>query len=325
MATPSTTDSEDSPSAPLVSCFVTGTELATRRPLLALVPLLSGLLSLDQLERAARADTAFQLNFALPVPLADLWTFLDAPTREGVTVFGYSARTVQRQPELLGRALLVAGGALLLLGLLTAVYLGAIDDALAGRRSEHLANLRQHAPVTLAFAALQFLGLLVLLGIGTLGTGTGSIRGSAGPLVLALLGGIVGLYLLTPGVYVGVAARLGPRTAFDRGIDVALTSEYLAFALCHALAVTAVSVPLSAIGFAGGLGSLVFVALVAAPVGLVLNGATMAFVRSQVDGGVESPEGLGEGPPPAPAARPPSDGADRDPDSPLDSGPDTEG
>jgi hypothetical protein len=214
-----------------------------------------------------------------------------------VTVFGYSAGAVQRRPELLATAVLVAGGTLLLVGLLTAIYLGAVDDALVGRRSDHIDNLRRHAPVTLAFAAMQFLGLFVLLGVGMLGTGAGSIRGSASLLLLAIIAGMAGLYLLTPGVYAGVTADLGPRTAFERGVDIALTYDYLTFALSHALAVAVVSVPLSALGFAGGLWSLVFVAVIAAPVALALNAATMAFVHDRL--GVASTGGGTDDPTPA--------------------------
>lgn len=279
MATPSTTDSS-SPRTPSISAaFSAGADIAARRPLLALVPFLAALVSIEQFERAARADTAFQLNFGLPTPVAGLWTFLNAPSPDGVTVFGYSVRAVRAQPELLATGLLLGGGGLLLVGLVTAVYLGAIDDALAGRATDHGENLRRHAPVTLAFAVLQFLGLLVLVGVGVALLSAGSPGTGAAILVPAVIGGAIGLYLLTPGIYVGVAADLGPRAALARGVGIALTADYLLFALAHAVVVAAVSLPLSAIGYSAGLPSLLLVAALAAPVGLALNAATMAFVR----------------------------------------------
>jgi hypothetical protein len=306
MATPSTTDSSEPRTPSISAAFSAGADIAARQPLLALVPFLAGLLSIDQFERAARADTAFQLNFGLPAPVAGLWTFLDAPSPDGVTVFGHSGRTIQSQPELLATGFVLGGGGMLLVGLLTAVYLGAIDDALAGRATDHVDNLRRHAPVTLAFAALQFLGLLVLVSIGFALLGAGSPGVGAVLLVPAILGGFIGLYLLTPGVYVGVAADLGPRTAFARGVDIALTADYLLFALAHAVVVAAASLPLSAIGYAAGLPSLLLVAALAAPVGLALNAATMAFVRRQSRGVVgpdDVPEMPGDGDAPTPAVQ----------------------
>jgi hypothetical protein len=304
MATPSTTDSSEPRTPSITAAFSAGADIAARRPLLALVPFLAGLLSIEQFERAARADTAFQLNFGFPSPVAGLWTFLNAPSPDGVTVFGYSGRAVRNQPELLATGFLLGGGGILLVGLLTAVYLGAIDDALANRATDHGDNLSRHAPVTLAFAVLQFLGLFVLVGVGFALLGAGSPGAGAVFLIPAIIGGMIALYLLTPGVYVGVAADLGPRAAFARGIAFALTADYLVFALAHAVVVAVVSVPLSAIGYAAGLPSLLLAAALAAPVGLALNAATMAFVRRQaadVGGpdGIPGPPGDGEGPTPA--------------------------
>lgn len=298
MTTPSTADDPGESGGPLMAAFAAGIAVTARRPLLALVPLLGGLTSTGQFERAARADTAFQVNFGLPAPVAGLWTFLDAPSPDGLTAFGTPLGAIRGQPELLATAVLVAVAGLLLVGLLTAVYLGAIDDVLAGRAPDHRDNLRRHAPVTLAFAALELLGLLalVLATLGVLGVG----RSRAAVLVVPLvLGGLVALYLLTPGVYVGVAADLAPVPAFRRGLDIALTGTYLLFALAHAAVVAAVSVPLSAVAFSAGRPSLLLGGLVAAPVGLALNAATMALVRRRA--GFRNPGVAGptEGPEPA--------------------------
>ena len=277
MTTPSTVDGTDDRGGSLTAAFAAGVAVTARRPLLALVPLLAGLTSTGQFERAARADTAFQVNFGLPAPVAGLWTFLNAPSRDGLTAFGTPLGTVRDQPELLATAVLVAVVGLLLVGLLTAVYLGAIDDVLAGRGTDHRDNLRRHAPVTLAFAALELLGI-VAVAFGVLGAG----RPRAPVLLVPVfLGALVALYLLTPGVYVGVAADLAPLAAFRRGLDIALTGAYLLFALAHAAVVAAVSVPLSALAFSAGLPSLLLGALAAAPAGLALNAATMALVRRQ--------------------------------------------
>lgn len=280
MTTPSTVDGTDDRGGSLTAAFAAGVAVAARRPLLALVPLLAGLTSTGQFERAARADTAFQVNFGLPAPVAGLWTFLNAPSRAGLTAFGTPLGTVGDQPALLATAVLVTVAGLLLVGLLMAVYLGAIDDVLAGRGTDHRDNLRRHAPVTLAFAALELLGLLGFVAVvfGVLGAGR-----PRAPVLLVpvVLGTLVAVYLLTPGVYVGVAADLAPPPAFRRGLDIALTGAYLLFALAHAAAVAAVSVPLSALAFSAGLPSLLLGALVAAPAGLALNAATMALVRRQ--------------------------------------------
>jgi hypothetical protein len=296
MTTPSTVDGTDDRDGSLSAAFAAGAAVTARRPLLALVPLLAGLTSTGQFERAARADTAFQVNFGFPAPVAGLWTFLDAPSRDGLTAFGTPLGTVRDQPELLATAVLAAVAGLLLVGLLTAVYLGAIDDVLAGRETDHRDNLRRHAPVTLAFAALELLGLLALVAV-TLGvSGAGRPRPPV-LLVPVVLGALVALYLLTPGVYVGVAADLAPLAAFRRGLDIALTGAYLLFALAHAAVVAAVSVPLSALAFSAGLPSLLLGAVLTAPAGLALNAATMALVRRQAgheNTGLQEPtEGTG--------------------------------
>ncbi|WP_276257583.1 hypothetical protein [Haloglomus litoreum] len=283
MSTPSTTDTDTGgrPAPSTTSYFSRGVEVAAGRPWLALAPLVAGLLSLDQLERAARADVTMQINFGLPTPVAGVWTFLNAPTESGVSVFGYSSTAVANRPELLLTGVGVAGGSLLLVGLLTAVYLGSIDDALAGQSSDPLDNLRRYAPVTLVFAALQFCFLLVLLvlGGGVLAARTGAAAALFVPVFIAAL---VGYYLLAPGVYVGVAADLDVVPAFRRGARVALTADYVVFALAYAALVAVCSVPLSSFAFTAGLPTILATALVAAPVGLALNAATMAFVRYRV-------------------------------------------
>lgn len=312
MATPSTTDGEHRRRPGIVAQFTAGAGVAARRPLLALVPLVAGLLSVGRLERAARADVTFQLNFGFPAPVADLWTFLNAPSESGVSVFGYSGRALRTQPELLLVGLATAAVTLLFLGLLTAVYLGAVDDALAGRTSDHRANLRRHAPVTVAFAAIQFVGLLAFSVVGLVFVGPGRITDAGGLLfLLVFLVSIAGYYLLTPGVYAGVAAGLDPLPAFERGFDIALTPAYLVFALAHVFVVVAVSVPLSALAFSSGLPSLLLVAAVAAPIGLWLNAATMALVRSRLDGVATPGGGPDHEPAPVPAVRRLDDGDGR--------------
>lgn len=285
MSTPSTTDTNaDGRSAPsTTSHFSRGADVVGQRPWLALVPLVAGLLSLDQLERAARADVTMQINFGLPTPVAGVWTFLNAPTESGVSVFGYPGGAVANRPGLLLTGIGVGGGSLLLVGLLTAVYLGSIDDALAGRETDPVENLRRYAPVTLVFAALQFCFLLALLVIGGGILAAGTVSGAAAALfVPVFVVALVGYYLLAPGVYVGVAADLDPVPAFRRGARVALSADYVVFALAYAALVAVCSVPLSSFAFTAGLPTILATALVAAPLGLALNAATMAFVRHRV-------------------------------------------
>jgi hypothetical protein len=310
MSTPSSTDTstDDRRGPSTTSHFSRGFEVAASRPWLAVVPLVAGLLSLDQLERAARADVTIQINFGLPTPVAGVWTFLNAPTESGVSVFGYSSTAAANRPELLLTGMGVAGGGLLLVGLLTAVYLGSIDDALAGRGSDPVENLRRYAPVTLVFAALQFCFLLVLLVVGGGAIAAGSV--TAALFVPVFIVALAGYYLLTPGVFVGVAADLDPVPAFRRGARVALTADYVVFALAYAALVAVCSVPLSAFAFTAGLPTILVTALVAAPAGLALNAATMAFVRQRVVDGTAAPDGDaadGTGSTPTPAVQRVSD------------------
>jgi hypothetical protein len=277
--------------------FRRGVAVVERQPLLAVVPFLVSVMSVGRIRRAATADTTVQVPFGLPAPVSGLWTFLNAPTRAGVSAFGLAGLAVRSRLGVLATVVAVATVLSTLVGLATAVYLGAIDDDLAGRRSDHLVNLRRHAPVTLTFAGVQLLGTIGVVagvlavaesnpGAGTGGTGASpEATGVAGlgPLVLAgVLVAVVCLYVLTPGVYAGVAADLRPRAAFGRGVELALSGGHLVFALAHALTVAVVSVPLSALGYAAGLGSLLVAAALAAPVGVIFNAATMAFVRDRV-------------------------------------------
>lgn len=274
MATPSPPAPAAERSDPVLTAFRHGGRAAAAHPLLAALPFLATLTALGKLQRVAGASTSFQITFGLPTYVAGLWTFVNAPTPDGVTVFGSPPAAVLDRPAALAPRLALFAGGALLVGLLAAAYLGTLDRGLAGEPAAPLADVRTHAPVTVGFAALELVGLLVL--------GAVALVLPTPALIPLVLGSLVAVYLLGPVPYVGVAADRSLRESFAAGVDLATTSDWLLFVLAHA-AVAAVCSPLvSGIAFADGLSAVLVAAAVAAPIGLVLNAATMAFVRDAV-------------------------------------------
>jgi hypothetical protein len=272
MATPSQPAPATERSGPITTAFRRGVGAAAAHPLLALLPLLTTLTAVGKIRRVAAASTSFQFTFGLPQYVGGLWTFVNAPTPNGVTVFGYPAGVVFERPAVIAPAVTATVGGTLLVGLLAAAYLGTLDRALADEPAAPLADLRTHAPVTVGFVLLELVGGLAVFGVAAL---------LPTPIVVLplLVGSLVALYLLGPVPYVGVATDCSLRTALVRGVDLAGTRDWLLFVLAHAGVAAICSPVVSGIAFAGGLPSVLVAAVLAAPLALVLNAATMAFVR----------------------------------------------
>lgn len=292
MATPSQPAPATERSGPIATAFRRGVGAAAANPLLALLPLLTSLTAVGKLRRVASASTSLQFTFGLPQYVGGLWTFVNAPTPNGVTVFGAPAGVALDRPAAIAPAVAVTVGGTLLVGLLAAAYLGTLDRSLADEPAAPLDDLRTHAPVTVGFALLELVGGFAVFGVAAL-------LPTPVLVVPLVLGSLVALYLLGPVPYVGVAMDCSFRTALVRGVTLAGTSDWLVFAIAHAVVAAICSPVISGIAFAGGLGSVLVAAVIAAPVALVLNAATMAYVRDAVrrSGWAETGGPTGDRPP----------------------------
>lgn len=233
---------------------------------LAVVPLVATLLHTGRLrELLAPSDRVFSVTFGFPRDVTTLWSFLNVHA-EGIALTPVGAAVTA--PAFVGRMLAVATVA----GLLAAGYLGTIDAVLDGERRDFLASVRAYAVPLLG---LGYLEAAVVLGI----AGAGLV---AGPLILPLVVGAMGLaYLFYATPYLVVTADLSLGPALARSLNLAVSDgRYLGFFLAYVLVNAAASVPVSLLAFNYGPVGVALAAVVAAPVALVLNTATLLFVRS---------------------------------------------
>lgn len=138
---------------------------AVRLPLLALVPLVTGLSRwTDVMRTAARPGTRVSVHFGFPHPPADLWTFADA-SREAGRVDVIGVPTVV-DAGLLVDLVAIAVVALLVRGLLLAGYLGSIDQFLVADRYAFLENVGRYAVPILGYEAVVLATILAFAGLG---------------------------------------------------------------------------------------------------------------------------------------------------------------
>lgn len=235
---------------------------------LAGVPLVLGLLSVDNFRRVALEGQHFGVKFGLPIPVTTGWAFLSLPTRgEGVYL------SPADPANFVSVAAVVAAWS----AILGAGYLGSIHRHLAGAERAFVADVRRYALPLFGFQVLVFLGVAVVVGIAVVGVPF---------LLLGISGLLVAGYLLWATPYLVVAAGLDLREALSESYERAVAGgEYAAFFGQYLVAVAAISLVATPVfvnlGVAGGLAAVV----VFAPVGLVFDTAAMAFVRALVDEG----------------------------------------
>lgn len=246
---------------------------AVRIPLLALVPLITGLSrSTDVMETATRSGMRVSVSFGFPHPPADLWTFADAP-RSGVRGEGIGVPTV------VDAGLLVAIVASLVVvlvvrGLLVAGYLGSIDQFLEEERYDFRRNVRRYGVQILGYQAVVLATVLALAGTGLVDPVLFLVF-----LPFALALGYV-LYL-TP--YLIVVEDRATVDAFRR--SALLTTDRIpaaVFFVFYAVLVAVASVPLSLV-LNAGIGGVVLAAVVSSALGLVLTTFAVLFARDLVD------------------------------------------
>jgi hypothetical protein len=240
--------------------------------LFALVPLVVSLANPTNFGKIARSTADFRLgvSFGFPTTIATSWNFLSLPA-DGISP------TVP--PDALLSFVPVAGVGTLLTATLGTVYLGSLDSELRGRAPEPIADLRTHLPALLGFELLRLVGVLAV---------ALAAAASLGLAVGLLLGGLVLIYLFYPVPYLVVATGAGLGRALRRSYR--LTSrggEYGSFFVRYLLAVGGVSLAATPLFTASTLGA-VLGAVVLAPVCVLFNGATMAFVRQAE--GLDTPD-----------------------------------
>ncbi len=245
---------------------------------LAAVPVLTALLQFDKVERVVGFRGGhFGVTFRFPTPVTDAWTFVGLPNQGGgVNVTG---------PLPLLAALVAVRAAL------AAGYLGSVHRSLSGRDLDFVGSIQRYGPSILGYQVLVF--AVGLLGVAL---AVGGLRG-AGALVLLLgLPAYVVLgYLFFATPYLVVARDLALGDALARSYRLATSplaqseaqspsraaaagGDYLDFAWKYLVAVALASLAGTALVVNGGMSGVLAGAVLAAPVGLALDAATMAFL-----------------------------------------------
>jgi hypothetical protein len=230
---------------------------------LAVVPLVVSLLSVGKLRRIAGfAGANFGISFGFPSPVTAAWTFLSLPNAAGgVTISPGDPATF----------VLSATGVALLSAALGAGYLGSLRRAVAGDSRRFLADVRAHFPAFLAFQVGVLATTLAAIGLALVALPLVLV---AIPVVLAL----AYLFYATPYLVVtgdrSILAALADSYAYatDGG---AYASFFLRYLAGSALVSIVATPPFTSLGLPGALAGIV----VLAPVGLLFDDATMAFVR----------------------------------------------
>ena len=265
MAEPSTGSSADTP-PPKPILQRTFAHFGRLLPL-ALVPLATALFRARELLATGRTN-GLSLRASFPVYRYDLWSFVDAPSGDGVTVslpFG-AVDPVPLLVPLIGAYVVVSGA-------LSAGYFGSIAAGITTGRFDFVAAVRRfgarmillEAFVVLALAAL-FLPLLLFPPL----------------FVVAVLAALVVSYLYFPTVYVLALEDRGIESAARRARALVDEHRPLGFFLAVAVVTALCSVPVSLLAHAGP-GGAVAAAVVAAPLGLAFNVATALKVAEMAD------------------------------------------
>jgi hypothetical protein len=273
--------SSDGPSGPpsrggLGAYVDAGVGVVDDHPWLALVPLVSALLSFGEARGAA--DTTVSVTFPLPSPVVDVWLFVQSGPVSAGTGGGPGALALVALVLLVGAVVEAA---------LATVLLTGVTHALAGRRPEPFDRFGDRFPPLLGYA---FLSAAVVLALAPLA--------ALGPLALLVAFPVLlGLkYLFFGAPFLVVSEDVSLLVALQRSYELALDrGRYARFAGAFLLVGAVASVPVSLLVGTGLVGA-ALAALVVAPVGVVAVAATMAMVRDCLDRSGPAGDGHGGGP-----------------------------
>ncbi|OYR41979.1 MULTISPECIES: hypothetical protein [unclassified Halorubrum] len=235
---------------------------------LALVPLLTALLNVEDLAATAETDTVVSVSASFPVYRYDLWSIIDPPGDGGAStsVPFDSVGPLALAVPLLGAYVVVSGA-------LSAGYFGSIAEGITTGRFDFVANVRRFAVRLIALEALVVAAILLAV-----------VPLAAFPplLVFAVVALLVLSYLFFPTVYVLVLEDRGIESAIRRAYGLVTRHRPLWFFLALAAATALCSVPLSALAYSGPVPAVV-AAVVAAPIALAFNVAAALKVAAMAD------------------------------------------
>jgi hypothetical protein len=190
-------------------------------------------------------------------------------------------------PQALGAVVLTLAGYALFTGVLTAGYLGSIDQFLAARRYDFLGNVRRYAVQMVALQTVLLGSFLFLFGAALV----------AVPLVILLVAvGFVAWLLLYLTPFLVVVADEPLLVAFRRSLRLTTSSvQPLAFVVVYALLVAAISLPTSVLVNLG-IGGVLAAAALASNFGLFLSVLAVVFTRELLSEGSDDGPAMDAGP-----------------------------
>ncbi len=275
----------------LIALLSEAAERTDRTLPLAAVPLVVSLLAVDKLRRVAGFDGVnFGVSFGFPSAVTGGWTFLSLPSGgPGMTVY----------PSNLPSFAVATAAATLVTAALGAGYLGSLRRAIAGKQRQFLADTRAYVAPLLLFQAASLAASLTFVGAAL-------VSPALLVVVVPVLVALAYLFYATP--YLVVTGDRSVVSALSASYGYATEGgEYASFFLRYLAATAVVSLPavplFTSLGLIGSLAGMV----VLAPVGLLFDDATMAFLRD-LDSAASVPTFPGAGDPPEPAIRRVRDG-----------------
>ena len=207
------------------------------------------------------------LSGSLPYPVTGGWSFLDFPST-GVT------ETLTTDP-VGSTGLLAPLLGVLVTAVLAAGYLGTIHRRLAGEQPQVLTDVRRYTVPVLGFQLFVFISVIALVLIGAL----------SAPFVLVTFVGLIGGgYFFYPALFVIIAEDRDLLSALQRSYAITRSGgAAFSYAVRYLIATALVSIPATAVfvnlGYPGTLAGLILLA----PVGLVFDITTMAFIEDALD------------------------------------------
>lgn len=247
-----------------------GTAVASDEPELAVVPLVAGLLAVGNVETVIGFDGFHVgLKFPFPSPILTVWSFVSLPS-QGVS--GPSA------VPLLALPLLAVTH-----GLLAAGYLGRIHAVLVGRSTSFVGDVGRYAAPMVGFQLLLVGAVLALV-----------VPLLVSPLLFVFVVPVllVAGYCFYAAPYLVVAADEPLVDALVHSYELATDGgAYLGFFWRFLVGGTAVSIVATAAVVNLGLVGVALGVVLAAPLAVALNAATMALAEQLVEDDGDGPRG----------------------------------
>lgn len=244
-----------------------GWQAALEHAPLALVPVVTAALATEKIQQVATFRGAhFGLRLGLPVGIVDVWQFVSVPNETvGVGL---------PLPEAIPLLVVVFPVAILLQAALAAGYFGSLAVALETGRFDFGANVRRHFWPFLVYTLLPVVVIAPLAIVGL-----ADLRALAPLIVVLVPAFIVAAYLFYATPYLVVLRGTDIVSAFRASYELATAGgPYFRYAAGYAGFVVATSLVMTAVVVNLGLFGVAIGTLVAAPVGLACNAATMRFV-----------------------------------------------